>query len=234
MGIKIIIPFVEGKGDIDAVPILMRRVRPVAQPAKIDVPPIKITAAWRVGHLQHLVKNDGKMWKDKLAFASSKRRASGVLLLLDGDRLPLGGQDPLCPANIAQALVNQAKMVGAGACFSVAVVIAMQEVESWFIAGASSLIRARQSQGKQDATAELEGDLEKHPRDAKAWLSHYLPGGYSPTLHQADCAARVDLDQIRDRKMRSFARFEKAVHELFDAVIMDRHIATPVPTTAKR
>ena len=225
---KMIIAFGEGEGEERALPVLIRKVLREAYP---QTDHIRIAdAAWRVGHLEKLRKNDGQIWKDKLRLASEKRGASAVLLLLDGDRPPHLGSPPHCVGSAAGQLAAWACQTGAGKAYSVAVVIARQEMESWFIAGAESLRGTLKDGGPGlKANAQVPADdLELSPRDAKRWLAENMLQGYKPTADQFRLAQTVSLAMIRQRKLRSFQRFEKAVGELRDAIISGQHVATPV------
>ncbi|MGC8539881.1 MAG: DUF4276 family protein [Phycisphaerae bacterium] len=227
---KMIIPFGEGEGEELALPKLIKRVLQEALPSSDYVPEIQVAhRAWRVGHLEKLRKNDGQIWKEKLTLASEKKNASAVLLLLDGDRPDNLGSPPHCVGTVASQLAAWAREVGAGKVFSVAVVIARQEMESWFIAGADSLRGVRDSNGLLlGANLQvLTGDLESSPRDAKDWLNRNMPSGYKPTADQVRLAQRVDLKLIRDRKLRSFQRFDNALAQIQSALTSGRHIATP-------
>ena len=228
---KTIIAFGEGEGEERALPKLIKRVLQDAGPHADYTLVIQIApAAWRVGHLERLCKNNGQFWKEKLCLASEKRGASAVLLLLDGDRPSHLGSPPHCVGSAAGQLAAWACEVGVGKTFSVAVVIARQEMESWFIAGAQLLKVAPDGKGpllKVNAQVPAD-DLELSPRDAKRWLDENMPQGYKPTVDQVRLAQCVRVAMIREHKLRSFQRFEKAVLELHDAIISGRHVATPV------
>ena len=108
-------------------------------------------------------------------------------------------------------------------------VIARQEMESWFLAGADSLKGVRDGNGLLlgGNSQAPSGDLESSPRDAKDWLNVNMPLGYKPAADQFRLAQRVDLTLIRDRKLRSFQLFENAVAQIQSALTSGRHIATP-------
>lgn len=119
--------------------------------------------------------------------------------------------------------------VGAGTTFSVAVVFARQEFESWLIAGIASLRGQALPDGRlidSDAKAP-EGDLELSPRDAKGWLGTIVEGGYKPTRDQAALTRLVDLDAIRAGGLRSFRRLDSAVSTLLEAIRSNRPTASP-------
>ena len=226
---KLVFAFGEGEGEELALPTLIKRVLRETIATGANASEIHVESrAWRVGHLEKLRKDNGQYWKDKLRSACQKK-ASAVLLVLDGDRPSSLGTPPHCAGTVAGQLANLVREVGAGDVFSVAVVIARAEMESWFIAGADSLKGVRDGNGLLlgDNAQVLTGDLESSPRDAKRWLNINMPLGYKPTADQVRLAQRVDLKLIRDRKLRSFQRFENAVTEIHNAITSGRHVATP-------
>ncbi len=198
-----LILFVEGEGDTEAVPALVRSLL-TAQGEWYDV--LLDDRPFRVGSVDKLVKNDFRDWKRFLGAALKRSDVGGVLLILDGDTEKIGGKH-FCAATVAKDRAGAAKDVGAGQRFSVAVVFAIKEYETWLIAGAASLAGQRLADGrliKSNAKAP-EGNLEAGPRDAKGWLNDIVEGGYKPSRDQAALTKLVDLDVIR---AGSFGRFD--------------------------
>lgn len=102
--------------------------------AKVSI----LDQSWRVGNYENLLKNVGYDSPSKLEhqlLRAARLGVSGVIILMDGDVLPLRGNDPLCAPTTACEMARIATRAGAGKTISVAVVFAMQEVESWLIAG---------------------------------------------------------------------------------------------------
>jgi len=144
-------------------------------------------------------------------------------------RLKVGGQ-PFCAMHAARRLAEEAREVGGGSLFSVAIVFARIEYESWLIAGASSLGGKSFSDGRKELPAVIrppQSDLEIAPRDAKGWFRSVMQTGYKPTRDQAELTRLVDLDLIRQREMRSFRRLEAAIQELVGAIRSGNHAVTP-------
>ena len=225
---KRIVQFVEGEGEAVAIPRLIKRIL-TDQNAWGMGDIVLDEEPYRVGHLNKLLKNQYREWKRKLQASLQRRNVGGVLLVLDGD-LERIGTTTFCAAEAARALADQAKNVGGGIAFSVAVVFARQEYESWLIAGIASLAGKRLGDGRliaPDASAP-DGDLEESPRDAKRWLSKLIEGGYKPTRDQAPLTQMVDLRVIRDRNLRSFQRLESAVSQLVLAIRNDKHFTSPI------
>jgi len=220
-----LILFVEGEGETDAVPTLISRLITEQggwHDISLDNNP------FRVGEVSKLVKDDFHEWKRKLGAALKRSNVGGVLLILDGDVGKVGGQE-FCAATVAESLAGAATHVGAGNSFSVAIVFARQEYETWLIAGIGSLAGKALPDGRRihsNAKAP-EGDLEASPRDAKGWLDDVVEGGYKPTRDQAALTKLVDLGAIRARQLRSFRRLESAVSSLLEAMRCDRPIVSP-------
>ncbi len=217
MPIPNIFVFVEGKGDVDAAPILCRRVLRDLLGDKWNEHPLKFGQGWRVGHLRKLTAGNYAKWV-RITKAALNSRASGILLLLDGDSL-----NGHCPADEARKLVHKVVAdCGAGKAISVAVVFAMQEIESWFMPDADRLVGPRGG-----PPIELPEDMEAAPRDAKSWFKTRREGGYLPTANQRDFAERVNIQTVRGHKLRSFKRFEHALVELYEAACGGQPVATP-------
>jgi Domain of unknown function (DUF4276) len=222
---KRLVLFVEGEGEAEAAPRLVKRI--ISEQSGWDAVRLE-PQPYRVGHLNRLRKDEFSQWLRFLAASKKGGNLGAVLLLLDGDTKRKGQK--FCAAEEALVLADKAMSAGAGTIFSVAVVFAMQEFESWFIAGFSSLLGKRLPDGRRflDSVQVPENDLEVSPRDAKGWLNGAIKDGYKQTRDQADIVDLVNLQAIRDRKMRSFRRFEAAVSRLATAIRSEKPIVDPV------
>ncbi len=218
---------VEGDGDMTAVPILIKRLLVELDAFSyvvLDPNPL------RVGEFSSVARSDFGEWRRFLAVAMRRKQAGACLLLLDGDsRTKLAGL-PFCAAHAATRLVDEARNAGAEETFSVAVVFACMEFESWLIAGCASLAGTRFLDGRaglNESVVPPAGDLELAPRDAKGWLNRNMKSGNKPTADQAELTRIVDLFQIRQRKMKSFQRLERAVQQLAHSITTGKYSATP-------
>jgi hypothetical protein len=223
---KRLVIFVEGKGDVAAVPALAQRVvnEICAQDAFfVDHEP------FRVRSVATLVKNDCFDWHRWLNAAGKTRKNFGaVLLTLDGDLdvvpqkwtpyVDRFGSCKFCSYHVAAMLGEHSRVVRAGDQFSLASVFAMKEFEAWLLAGVESL-RGKplaEGRGKVPLDAACSAiDLESF-RDAKGRLRQVIPE-YDQSLDQRVLVREVDLELVRDR-CRSFRRFIAAIRELADAV----------------
>lgn len=186
---------VEGHGEVDALPVLLRRLVPHMLPGgAVDVPRPNRQARSRLlrpGELERAVEFAALRVGDS---------AGGVLVVIDADND--------CPAELGPALLARAQ--GSARGMRVAVVLASREYEAWFLSAASSLA----------GTAGLPEDLQDHPspespRDAKGWLDRQMPIGraYSPTVDQPSLSAHLDLGRARARS-ESFDKLARSVYQL--------------------
>lgn len=188
-----ILPIVEGHGEVTAVPILIRRV--VAQYAP-DVY-AHVGQAIRVKRTG-LIQPGGVERTVELA-ARQTTPADGILILLDAD------DD--CPREIAEQLLARAK--AARPDRSISVVAANREYEAWFLAAARSL------RGKRGLADDLVPPADPESiRNAKGWLATHTPHGFSykPTVDQPALTQLFDLEQAY--AARSFRKFVKDVVQL--------------------
>jgi nucleotidyltransferase/DNA polymerase involved in DNA repair len=188
-----ILPVVEGHGEVTAVPLLIRRIVSAYAPdAYAEVGrPIRIKR-------NALVQLDGIENAVELA-ARQTGAEDGILVLLDADKD--------CPVELATELLRRAQRQRPDR--SIRVVVAKSEFEAWFLASAHSLAGHRGLPQDLAPPPEPEG-----VRDAKGWLSDRTPRGrsYKPTVDQAALAQIFDLDMAQGA--RSFRKFIKDVLEL--------------------
>ncbi len=225
---KKIVLLTEGHGEEVAAPILINRLLAERNAHQelifVDDDP------FRIGNLPKIAKDDFKIFRNKLKQAAMRPGAKGCMLILDGD-CDMDSKTPFCAKLLAHRIAEIAAEEGAGRQFSTTIVFAKMEFESWLLAGSNSLAGKPLLDGGKAFRKDFvvpSGDLEVAPRNAKGAFKDALSGSYKPTTDQASVTRMVDLQQIRDRKMRSFMRLEHAVDQLISAFREDRHIVTPV------
>jgi hypothetical protein len=185
-------PIVEGQGDVDAVPLLLRRLRDEAKAWGLEV-----ARPHRRPRTQ-LVKKDSL--QRAVAFAALRHDCSAILVLFDAD------DD--CPKALAPTLEDWAREAAGGK--PCAVVMANREYEAWLLASIDSL------RGKASilphATSHPDPEL---PRDAKGELERWMPGGasYSASVDQAALTPHLNLESAY-RHCRSFRKLVSAFGEL--------------------
>lgn len=174
----VIASIVEGHGEFNAVPMLIRRIgQSLPHPIYPETPnPIRVPR-------DRLLKEAELERAIELA-ANRVDSYGGVLVLLDAD------DD--CPARRGPELLARART--ARTDVPIAVVLAKREFEGWFLASAASL------RAKRGLPADLAPPVDPESvRGAKEWLSKHLPHGqrYVETSDQVALTALFDLDLAR-------------------------------------
>lgn len=171
---------VEGHGECEAVPILIRRIAETIDPGFVPkvLPPLRVPAS-------RLLK-EGEMERSVNLAARKLQGKGGIVIIVDCD------WEDGCPAEDGPMLLKRS--VAARGDMPIAVVLAKREFEAWFLAAADSL------RGKFG----LPGDLESpaYPesiRGAKEWLTEKMPPGraYAETTDQPTFTAIFDMNSAR-------------------------------------
>lgn len=195
-----IAPIVEGHGEVEAVPILLRRIARyvgITEPLRIN-PPIRVKSS---AFLNTRDDRDFRRYVNAAALKAVQEKGK-VLIVLDCD------DSDTCPAKLGPSLLSRAKNVRSDVDYLV--VLARREYESWFIAAAESL------RGFCGLPLDLSTPMDTSGiRDAKGWLGKRMDaahGPYDPITHQADFTRRFDLEQARsndsfDRMLRRLTIF---------------------------
>ncbi|HEX5277516.1 MAG TPA: DUF4276 family protein [Fluviicoccus sp.] len=167
----------EGDGEVDALPVLLRRLMAWRPPLSYGevAPPIRVQ--------KDRFLNRETEFQRFLQLAAGKCGNDGwLLILLDAD------DD--CPASKGKEILERA--TGVIPHRRIAVVLANREFEAWYLAAARSLDGIRGF-----ALDHLPDDFDaERPRDAKGWLAGRMASGrYRETSDQAGFAAVFDLAQ---------------------------------------
>ncbi|HET6884071.1 MAG TPA: DUF4276 family protein [Pirellulales bacterium] len=189
-------PVVEGFGEISSLPVLVRRLRDIAEVHEIDVNrPIRRPRGRLVieAFLREVVQ-----------LARRQEECGAILVVLDAD------DD--CPAEMAPSLKAWAsEEAGDIPCD---IVMPKREFEAWFLAAIESL---RGSRGIRDDAASHQ-DPEA-PRDAKGKLEACMRQGasYYEKADQPALTAQFDMREAHHR-CRSFRKLVKAFGDLTAAM----------------
>ena len=187
---------VEGDGEVEAVPVLIRRigseVSPHSPPTVLKPIRVRRQQVLKAGELERYVR------------LAARRAGDGdggrILILLDanGD----------CPAEIGPCIQRRARAAGPGC--RVETVLAKCEYEAWLIAAAESVAGARGILPDTSAPEDPESI-----RGAKEWLRSRMhgPHRYRPTADQAALTARFDMALAR-RRSSSFDKMWRATTAL--------------------
>lgn len=171
---------VEGHGEVEAVPILIRRIAGEFDPATVvNVDPVLRVPA-------SCLRKNRELERQVERAARKMQGRGGILILIDCD------WDGGCPAEEGPALVGRAR--SARSDIPVSVVLAKKEYEAWFIAASESL------RGQRGLPQDLSPDpLPEDIRGAKEWLSHRMPKGrrYSESTDQPALTAVFDMNMAK-------------------------------------
>ncbi len=175
-----IVPIVEGHGEVEAVPILVRRIFTEFRPAIVPqtLPAVRVKAG---SFLQ-----DSSYFRKYVTLAANKaaQYQGLVLVILDSE--------DLCPAEVGPQLLADAKRVRSDVRYAIA--LASREYETWFLTAAASL---RGLAGLSDAL--IPPPNPESIRGAKEWLSQGMKGSkkYDPIIHQAEFTRLFDMSLAR-------------------------------------
>jgi len=164
---------VEGHGEVEAVPLLVRRIAEGVAAYPEVLRPMRVPAS--------KLKKQGELERAVELAARKCGDDGAILILLDCD--------DGCPAELGPLMLDRA--LQARADRRIGVVLAKREYEAWFLAAAASLA------GRRGLPPDLAPPANAEAiRDAKGWLADRMQGGsYSETTDQAALTAVFDLDQ---------------------------------------
>lgn len=186
---------VEGHGEVEAMPVLVRRIADEVGESGVEVSrPIRVKR-------QRIVRDDLNDLERVLRLISSDPEVGGVLIVVDAD------ED--CPATLGTQLRSRAEeYVGH---LAVRAVVAKAEYEAWLLAGMSGLRGKRQI--PEDAE---EIDDPEQSQNPKALLKQLNGALYSETIDQPAMTGSFDLGEARVRSA-SFDKFYRDVSDLLSA-----------------
>jgi hypothetical protein len=189
-------PIVEGHGDVQAVPVLLRRLLTEARVFNLGVGrPIRRRTSEL--HTQTGVERAVRL-------ALLQPECASILLLFDSE--------DFCPRELAARVLGWAQHAAGGQ--PCVVVLAYREYETWFLAAIESL---RGKCGIRNDASVLP-DCESR-RGAKEALEAYMSSdsSYHETTDQAKLTAALDLGLAYARS-RSFRKMVKSVGDLTTAL----------------
>ena len=194
---------VEGKSEVETVPLLIRRIAADLYPElPIVVPP-------PIRRPRNKVVKENELERAVEFVARQIGGQGAIFIILDSD------ED--CPAELGPALLHRASQ--ARSDLPIAVVIAKNEFEAWFLAAAESLRGRRR----------LKNDIHppKDPeavRDAKGWLDRRMENNesYSETRDQPALAALFSIDQARQAD--SFDKCYREIVRLLEELQANKQI----------
>jgi len=171
---------VEGHGECEAVPILIRRIARDIDPGFVPnvLPPLRVP-------VNKLLK-EGEIERSITFTARKLQGRGGIIVIVDCD------WDNGCPAKDGPTLLKRA--MNARKDIPISIILAKKEFEAWFLAAAKSL------RGKRGLPNDLEPPVNPESiRGAKEWLSEQMPqgGSYAETTDQPALTAMFDMNTAR-------------------------------------
>lgn len=194
-----LLAIVTGHGEKAAVPILIRRIA-----AEID-PTLMVEIADVLHVPESSLRQAHQLERHVERAARLLHGTGGILIVMDCDWE--GG----CPAREGPALLARAQQ--ARPDIPIAVVLAKQEFEAWFLAAAESL------RGKRGLPTDLAAPPDPEAiRGAKEWLRKRMPPSrtYSETIDQPALAAVFDLQMAR--RIDSFDKLYREIASMLAAL----------------
>lgn len=188
---------VEGHGECEAVPILVRRIALDIDPGFVPrvLPPIRVPAS-------RLLK-EGEIERSVHLAARKLQGHGGIIVIIDCDR------DGGCPAREGPALLSRA--VKARADFPISVILAKKEYEAWFLAAAESL------RGKRGLPDTIVGPPDPETiRGAKEWFSERMPYGFSYSETDDQPAFTQIFDMAAARRADSFDKCYRDIRQMLE------------------
>jgi len=189
---KLIQPVVEGHGEMESVPVLLRRLRDEAGIVDLDIArPIRRKQS-------ELTGREGIQKAVRLALCQPD--CTAILFLFDSE--------DACPKELGPQAFRWACEAAAGR--PCAVVLAYREYETWFLAAIESL---RGKCGIRQDAKMLPSPESR--RGAKEALERYMPTNrsYAETVDQVKLSAALDLG-LAYRRSRSFRKLVTAFGSL--------------------
>ncbi|MGC9317545.1 MAG: DUF4276 family protein [Armatimonadota bacterium] len=202
----VLVPIVEGDGEVDAVPLLLRRLLyEFLRRFDLEIGPPKNahgrTNLTTRGGIERFVR-----------YALKEPEAAGVIVLVDAD-------DDI-PCALACHLRHRIEALSPS--IPAAVVCAERQYESWFVESIETL------RGKCDLCTDAEWPASRPP-NPKAWLRDRMPATrtYKETSDQVSLTSELDFSLLAERS-RSFRRMRHAVEELVEAHDTGTSSVTPL------
>jgi hypothetical protein len=187
-----IAPIVEGKAEVESVPILLRRIL-AGLPGASD---IQVARPFRVP--RNRIVRPGELERALAQVVRDRAGVGAILVVIDAD------DDP--PAELAERLLDRCRK---GTRLPAQVTVATRELEAWFLGAKESLrgVRGIRSDAAPPPDPEaIRGAKERLTRNMSS--RRYLEVDDQPAF-----AARMDLSLARQR-CASFDMFVRGVQRL--------------------
>jgi Domain of unknown function (DUF4276) len=189
--VGVIVSIVEGQAEVEALPVLVRRVL-----ADLGAAGVGVARPFRVR--RNRIVRAGELERALVQSARARPRAGAFLVVVDAD------DD--CPVGLGNELLRRSRQATQ---LPVSVVLAQREFEAWFLGAKESLRGVRGI--RDDAVAP---DHPESIRGAKERLTaNMAQGSYVEVDDQPALAARMDFALARGR-CPSFAKLWREIESL--------------------
>ena len=206
----VIVPIVEGHGEVKDVPVLINRWlrhRNYHRNVEVDVAgPVRASG---VGALKVPHDEADELGVEYYVGIAMLRRPDIILVILDADKE--------CPRTLGHSLLARAKAVVRPG-YPIGIVVANREYEAWFLAAFSNLQfrSALSSLGFSLSRASLpKGTDVESIADCKGYVAKLLSlTKYEPTIHQSKLTENLPFSDGMLRRSRSFRKLLKELNTL--------------------
>lgn len=189
-----------GHGELEALPILLRRIA-----GEID-PGLNVHIVRRIRAQEDRLRKPGELERCVSLAGNHLGGDGAVLVVMDAD------WPEACPAKDGPDFLKRAQAERSDV--PIAVVLAKCEFEAWFLAAAESIAGVG---GLSDAL--IPPDDPESIRGAKEWLSQHMPSSkcYKEVIDQPAMAAKFDMVAAAQASP-SFAKFRRDAERLLRTI----------------
>jgi hypothetical protein len=204
---------VEGMGEETALPLLVRRILF----ERLTAYQFQLARPFVAKGKGSLTINGGLEYY--LESLRAEQDCAAALILVDAE-----AEDLACPPKLARGFAERSRK--SGLPFPIAIVVAVCEYESWFLANLEAIAP---KYFENPANTHFEGNPEEEC-SAKGWLTRQMPKGrkYKETIDQEKMSQLIDIDKTY-QACRSFKRLVDAMEELLQAIDEGKNIVSPSP-----
>jgi Domain of unknown function (DUF4276) len=216
----VIVPIVEGHGEVAAVPILLERWLRFRRYFNVEIDVAGPVRAAGQGALKVAHDGESELGIEYYIEIALRRRPDAIFVLLDAD------ED--CPKVLAPNLLARARTM-VPADYPIGVVIAKREYEAWFLAAFPSarFRRSLMGQGfrleRQSLPRGMDVEAVANCKDRIAGLIGL--GKYEETVHRRALTHILPFAPGMTRRSRSFRKLLKELHELLMKARQRRSLA---------
>jgi hypothetical protein len=218
----VVVPIVEGKGEVEAVPILIQRWLAFRRYQNVEVHVDGPVRAPGRGAITVPHNDQDELGIEYYIGHASRRRPDAILVVLDAD------ED--CPATLGAELLARARRVVPDG-FPISVVVANREYEAWFLAALASL-KFRRAINRDESSPEIRPlparvDIEAIA-DCKKRVAEWILGTrYKETTHQRSLTEILPFTPAVIRRSRSFRKLLKDLDRLLKEARRRRSASRP-------